>query len=351
MCYAITESEASVTIENMTDGSSHRPTPRNLIVVTGVCGFIGSHVAEALLGRDGMAVLGVDRRTPGDDSRTAAILAELQSRPGFDLVLADVGDAAVAAELRKASAVVHLAAPTSIAESWGSGFADQAASLLSSHRLLSACGEAQVPRLVVASSAHVYGPVDGAVGEDVPPSPSSPYGVVKLATERLAAAHAQRPGSTMSTVALRFFTAFGPRVNPDMVVARMFHSARTGERMPLYGDGTAPHTWTHVDDLVEAVLRAIDLPLAPGQAEVVNVAGGDEASLVQVGELVERIVGTPVVWEPADQRPGDSNGTVADLAHAERVLNYVPKVTLLQGLESLWQDLRHQYEESPSAPR
>ncbi|MGH7743684.1 MAG: NAD-dependent epimerase/dehydratase family protein [Candidatus Dormibacteria bacterium] len=329
-----------MTTDRILDEASRRCAAPKLVVVTGVCGFIGSHLAEALLGGDGVRVLGVDRMEPGRDPRTAAIMTVLQGRPGFRLLSADVGDAAVAARLFEATAVVHLAAPTDVAASWGAGFADQTRSLLSSHRLLDACWRARVPRVVVASSAHVYGRVDGLAREDVPVEPTSPYGVTKLATERLAVAYARRPGSATSAVALRFFTAFGPRGNPAMVVPRMFRSALTGKAMPLFGDGTAAHTWTHVDDLVAAVLCGIDLPLEAGQTEVVNAAGRDEASLRQVGDLVGQIVGRPVVWEPAGNRPGDAAGVRADLTRARQVLGFAPRIGLRQGLETLWQHLQ-----------
>ena len=321
--------------------SGTRPEQR-LVVVTGICGFIGSHLAEALLRHEGTQVLGVDRLAAGDDPRTAPVLKKLAARSGLTFLSADVGDALVAAALGEATAVVHLAAPTDVAASWGPGFVDQAASLLSSHRLLEACWKARVPRMVVASSAHVYGPADGLAREDVPAEPTSPYGVTKLATERLAAAFARRPGSQMSTVALRFFTAFGPRVNPAMVVPRMFRSAESGEPMPLFGDGNTTHTWTHVDDLVAAVLHALDLPIEPGQAEVVNAAGPDTASLHDVGDLVEQIVGRPVLWEPAGERPGDAAGIRADLTRARQVLGFTPRIGLREGLTALWQHLNEQ---------
>ncbi|TMR30879.1 NAD-dependent epimerase/dehydratase family protein [Actinomadura geliboluensis] len=328
-----------MTTDHIRDTTSHPRPGTRLVVVTGVQGFVGSHLAEALLARPEVSVLGVDWVEAGRDPRTAPFINDLCGRPGFELLSADAGDHAVAARLAAADAVVHLAAPTDVAASWGTGFADQTASLLGSHRLLDACRAAEVPRVVVASSAHVYGPTDGLAREEVPAEPTSPYGVTKLATERLAAAFARRPGSRMSAVALRFFTAFGPRSNPDMVVPRMFRSAVTGAPMPLFGDGNTAHSWTHVDDLVAGVLSAIDLPLEAGHAETVNIAGADTASLRQVGDLVGQIVGRPVVWEPAGDRPGDAAGVRADLARARRVLGFTPAVGLREGLESLWPHL------------
>lgn len=93
--------------------------PEQRLVVTGICGFIGSHLAEALLRHQGAQVLGVDRLAAGDDPRTAPVLKELAARSGLTLLSADAGDALVAAALGEASAVVHLAAPTDVAASWG----------------------------------------------------------------------------------------------------------------------------------------------------------------------------------------------------------------------------------------
>ncbi|TDC81856.1 NAD(P)-dependent oxidoreductase [Actinomadura sp. 7K507] len=336
-----------MTSHSVRDKASCSLLGARLVVVTGVQGFVGSHLTEALLARSGVSVLGIDRVEPGGDPRTASIINCLRGRPGFELLAVDAGDRGVASRLAGADAVVHLAAPTDVGASWGAGFADQAASLLGWHRLLDACHAAGVPRVVVASSAHVYGPTGGLACEEVPVEPTSPYGVMKLATERLAAAFARRPGSRMSVVALRFFTAFGPRSNPEMVVPRMFRSAVTAAPMPLFGDGDVAHSWTHVDDLVAGVLRALDLPLVAGCAETVNIAGADIASLRQVGDLVGQIVGRPVVWEAAGDRPGDAAGVRADLSRARRLLGFTPAVGLREGLESLWPHLNAQ----PVRPR
>jgi nucleoside-diphosphate-sugar epimerase len=161
--------------------------------------------------------------------------------------------------------------------------------------------------------------------------------VAKLATERLTLAFARRPGSALSAVALRYFTAFGPGCNPAMVVPRLFDAALTGEPMPLYGDGTLPHSWTHVQDLVNATIRAAGLPLPTGGAEVVNVAGPEQASLRQVADLVGEIVGRPVPLRAAGQRAGDAAATRADLTRAHQVLGFTPKVGLREGLIRQWQ--------------
>lgn len=310
------------------------------VMVTGVCGFIGSHLALTLLKR-GATVIGVDKRPLTTAEGTAVHLRRLHDQTRFRLLTASVGDPEVTRHLSAVSTVMHLAAATDVAASWGEGFAEHAASMLNTQRLLNACGRQGVLRVVMASSSHVYGRAGGGVvREDVPVEPTSPYGVAKLATERLALAYARRPGSSLSAVALRFFTAFGPGCNPAMVVPRLFTAALTGQAMPLYGDGTAAHSWTYVSDLVDATIRAAALPMQAGDAEVVNVSGPDQASLLEVADLVGGIVGQPVPLEAAGDRAGDTAGTCADLTRARQILGFIPRVRLNEGLLRQWQHMK-----------
>ncbi|WP_395107569.1 NAD-dependent epimerase/dehydratase family protein [Actinomadura sp. SCN-SB] len=317
------------------------------VLVTGLCGFIGSHLAAALLDQ-GATVIGVDTQPLENAGRTAFLLRQLSDYSRFEFLRASVEDPKVTRALDRASAVVHLAAATDIASSWKAGFTEHASSVLSAQRLLWACGRAGVPRVLVASSSHVYGPGGGGLArEDASVEPTSPYGVAKLAVERLALAYARRPGSSMSAVALRLFTAFGPGCKPEMVVPRMFDAAQAGRPMPLFGDGTAPHSWTYVTDLVDATIRAIRIPLEAGHAQVVNAAGPDTASLRQVADVVGELVGRPVRLEPAGERPGDAIGTCADLTWARQLLGFTPRIGLREGLLRQWEHLN---TPPPAAP-
>lgn len=320
------------------------------VMVTGVCGFIGSHVALALL-RRGVTVIGVDKRPFNSTAHPVVQLRDLHHQHGLRLLTANVDAPEVVRRLAGVSAVVHLAAATDVGASWGPGFVDHMASVLGTQRLLDACVREGVPRMVAASSSHVYGPTRAGIGrEDLPAEPTSPYGVAKLAAERLAVAYARRPGSPLATVALRFFTAFGPGCRPAMVVPRLFRAVLSGDTMPLYGDSAAPHTWTYVSDLVDATLRAVTLPLDPGQAEVINAAGPEQASLRQVADLVGDLVGRPVPWEAAGKRAGDATGTRADLTRAKQVLGFTPQVSLKDGLVRYWQHMRSSPHSNRSGP-
>ncbi|WP_329426143.1 NAD-dependent epimerase/dehydratase family protein [Streptomyces sp. NBC_01268] len=159
-------------------------------VVTGAAGFIGSHLARALV-QAGAIVIGVDRRDPATDPTAAANLAALQGIPGYMHVTADLLSCAIEPLLVEANAVFHLAGIPGVRPSWGPKFSDYVASnILATHRVMDAVARMGVPRLVVASSSSVYGATDGGASVETDrPQPASPYAVTKLAEEQLCLAH------------------------------------------------------------------------------------------------------------------------------------------------------------------
>lgn len=306
-------------------------------VVTGVAGFIGSHLADALL-RRGSQVIGIDRRTPDGDPMAAENLAGPLARPGFRLVTGELTELDLTSLVGDASTVFHLAAVPGVRSSWGIRFADYLDSnVLATHRLLEACATADVPRMVVASSSSVYGGASGRASREADlPMPLSPYGVTKLAAERLAMAYAVRPGSRLSVVALRYFTVYGPRQRPDMAIGRVLRAIRTGDPLCLYGDGTQRRDFTYVDDVVSATIAAAT---APARAEVVNVGGGRSVSMLDVLESAAVVAGQAVPVVRDARQPGDVNVTEADLTKARELLGYAPTVPLAEGMRRQWESL------------
>ncbi|MFE6684874.1 NAD-dependent epimerase/dehydratase family protein [Streptomyces sp. NPDC057743] len=305
------------------------PLPRTALV-TGVAGFIASHLAQALLDR-GTRVTGVDRRSPETDADAATNLAGCLDRPGFTLARADLLDCPLAPLLDAADVVFHLAGIPGVRASWGTRFPDYVAgNILATHRIAAACHQLGVPRLVVASSSSVYGPVgDRPVTEDAPTHPASPYGVTKLAAEQLALAYGTLPQPRTTVVALRYFTVYGPRQRPDMLIQRALRAAAGGEKLLVYGDGNQRRDFTYVGDVVRATLRAA---AAPGTAEVLNVAGGHSASVAEVLATIAALTGRPVPTRTVPDQPGDVPGTWADTGRARSRLNWRPKTALADGL-------------------
>jgi UDP-glucuronate 4-epimerase len=310
-------------------------------VVTGALGFIGSHLAEALL-RRGWTVLGIDRHSHPIGGRAGVGGDRLLGEPAFRLVTADLAEADLPRLLDGVSVVFHLAAATGVRSSWGSGFANYAAAnVVGTQRLVEACVEVGVPRLVVASSSSVYGPSPGRPSrEDESPAPRSPYGVSKLAAEQLAVAYAHRPGFSVEAVVLRYFTVYGPGQRPDMLIARMLRAARTGEPVVVFGDGNQRRSFTFVADAVAATVLAATCRVE--RSAVFNVAGGRSPSVRDVLDVAARVCGRPVPVVYGGGQAGDVEVTDADLTSAAERLGYRPRVRLPEGLAAQWAWLQAQ---------
>jgi UDP-glucose 4-epimerase len=303
-------------------------------LVTGAAGFLGSTVCEAMLER-GTDVVGVDAFTPNyDAARKRANLSAALAHPRFRLVEDDLRTADLDRLLDGVTHVVHLAALPGVRLSWGEAFRDYAEhNVVATQRLLEAVRRRPVERLAVASSSSVYGaPLRFPTPEEEPPRPLSPYGVTKVAAEALLSAYHASFG--VPSVALRYFTVYGPRQRPDMGIHRFFEAARRGETVAIYGDGEQTRDFTYVDDAVRATLDALDCP-AP--ALLYNVGGGHRVTLNELLGRIESVTGRPVQRRQEPAAAGDPRDTSADTSRARRDLGYAPRTELTEGLRRQWE--------------
>ena len=305
------------------------------VFVTGAAGFLGSTLVDRLLER-GAEVLGVDAFTTNyDPARKRANLEGALGRRAFRFVDCDLRTARLEPLLEGVTHVVHLAALPGVRASWGEAFRDYAEhNVIGTQRLLeSVRARGGVERVVAASSSSIYGvPTRFPTPEDEPPRPLSPYGVTKVATEALLRAYEASFG--LSTVALRYFTVYGPRQRPDMGIHKFFEAARAGTPVPIYGDGTQTRDFTYVDDAVAATISALT---RPARELAYNVGGGHRVALTELLDAIAEVAGKPVERRHVDAQPGDPRDTSADISRAARDLGYAPRTALLEGLRRQWE--------------
>ncbi|HIK07373.1 MAG TPA: GDP-mannose 4,6-dehydratase [Trichormus sp. M33_DOE_039] len=312
------------------------------VIVTGAAGFIGSHLAETLLGQ-GKQVIGIDELNDYyDPTFKRKNIAHLQSSPNFTLIEYDIQSLDWSKLLQDVDVVYHQAAQAGVRASWGKGFrAYTERNINATQVILEAAKDAkQLTRFVFASTSSVYGDAETLpTHEGIPPQPVSPYGITKLAAERLCGLYHKNFG--VPFVALRYFTVYGPRQRPDMAFHKFFKAVLEKEAIPIYGDGQQTRDFTFVKDAVAANLAAATVPQAVG--EIFNIGGGSRVVLAEILNTMEEIVGQPIKRNHIDKAMGDARHTAADVSKARQILGYQPQVTLQEGLRQEWQWVKALY--------
>ena len=298
-------------------------------LVTGCAGFIGSHLTESLL-KDGHAVLGVDCFSDNyarADKR--ANLAHASDYDGFRLLTADLVAVDARVLLDEVDVVFHLAGEPGVRASWGPRFDRYTHhNVQATQRLLEAARETGV-KFVYASSSSVYGDALALpTHEDEAPRPLSPYGVTKLAAEHLCVLYGEEHG--VDTVALRYFSVYGPRQRPDMAFRRFCEAIHAGEPIEVFGDGRQTRDFTYVGDIVDATRAAAQADTPTGR--VYNIGGGNRTRLRCALEVLAGIAGRPLDIRHHGRESGDVMDTGADTTRAERELGFSPRTSLADGL-------------------
>ena len=307
------------------------PFQQETCLVTGVAGFIGSHMAEALVAR-GYHVVGVDAFVDFyPRSMKEANLAYLRQVPTFQFIEADLRIADLITLLTEIDYIFHLAAQPGVRTSWGDSFSSYVEhNVLVTQRLLEAAHKSGVQRVIYASSSSVYGNTpDLPACEDSRLLPISPYGVTKLAAEHLCRLYTRE--HNLPTISLRYFTVYGPRQRPDMAFHKFIRALLLDEPIIVYSDGEQSRDFTYVDDIVAANLAAMQHG-RPGASY--NLGGGAHTTINEVLGLLELITGKQgrVHYQP--RQSGDVTHTAANTNAARKELGFEPAFTLVDGLRN-----------------
>ncbi|MBF0170734.1 MAG: NAD-dependent epimerase [Nitrospinae bacterium] len=322
------------------------------VLVTGAAGFIGYHLCQRLLG-EGRSVVGIDCLNDYyDPALKEARLARLTGRPGFTFHRLALEDKAAMEQLfaeHSFDGVVNLAAQVGVRYSIENPLAYVTANVVGFAHLLEGCRRATgLKHLVFASSSSVYGANESlpyAEGQSVD-HPISLYAATKKADELMAHAYAHLYGFPVT--GLRFFTVYGPWGRPDMAVYKFTKAIFEGRPIDVYNQGAMRRDFTYVDDIVEGVVRCLDLPPSPNDPawdpavpspatshapfRVYNIGNHAPEGLSEMIDILEETIGKKAVRNLMPLQPGDVLATAADIDLIHAATGFLPKTSLKEGL-------------------
>jgi UDP-glucuronate 4-epimerase len=309
-----------------------------MILVTGAAGFIGYHVAQALLAR-GDAVLGVDNMNAYYDVRLKeARLARLAAHPRFTFRQIDISDRDAMGELARdfplVTGVVHLAAQAGVRHSLTDPYVYVQANVMGQVVMLEAARTwKDLRHFVYASSSSVYGANDKLPFSTKDPveQPNSLYAATKRAGELIARTYAHLYG--IPSTGLRFFTVYGPWGRPDMAAFLFTRAILAGEPIRVFNDGEMWRDFTYVDDIVDGVLRVLDRrPEGVPPVMVYNLGNHRSEKLTEFINILETTLGKKAefIFEP--MQPGDVPATYADIEASSRDLGFSPRTPIAEGI-------------------
>jgi len=302
------------------------------VLVTGGAGFIGSHVVETLLARGDEVVVIDDFNDYYDPAIKRRNLAASMQHPSFRLVEGDIRDRTLIEDLLQREGfetIVHLAARAGVRPSLKDPVLYETVNVTGLLNLMEASVKFGKPHFVFASSSSVYGlsPRLPWREDDPVDCPISPYAVTKRMGELLCFNYSHI--HQMDTVALRFFTVYGPRQRPDMAISKFTRAILNGDPITVFGDGSALRDFTYVGDIVKGILAAVDRSFG---FEIINLGGAQTITVSALIEAISRVVGKEAKLIFQDPIPGDVPVTWADSSKAQRLLGNSPSTSTEEGL-------------------
>jgi UDP-glucuronate 4-epimerase len=309
------------------------------IVLTGGAGFIGSHLATALL-RHGIQLTIIDNLDAFyPPSWKRANLEEIRRVGEFKLAqvdICDMGSTRAVVTAAQPDAIIHLAARAGVRPSIEQPSLYEQVNVAGTLNLLEISRELGVKRFIFGSSSSIYGASSQAPFSEnqVEMKPISPYAATKLAGEMLCYTYSHL--YALGVVCLRFFTVYGPRQRPDLAIHKFFALLEAGKPIPLFGDGSSGRDYTYVEDIVAGILAALEYKhSSSGEApfEVFNLGNSHPVKLAELVTTLEQVCGKKAILDKQTLQPGDVPLTWANIDKAGRMLGYKPVTRLEEGLK------------------
>lgn len=302
------------------------------VVVTGAAGFIGSHLVDRLLA-DGHEVVGIDSFTDYyARSAKERHLERARESDRFMFATADLAQGDLAPALAGAEVVYHTAGRPGVRAALMQFEPYWRENVVATQRLLEAVKGLELKAFVYCGSSAVYGDAETfPTPETAVPAPLSPYGVTKLAGEHLAYVYWKNFG--VRAIRLRYFSVYGPRMRPDLMLSRAMHALHNGTVFDVYGDGEQTRDFTYVADAVDGTIRAAERG-APG--DLFNLGGGSSVTVNHALEVLEEASGRELKRRHVERQPGDHRRAGASITRARIQLGWEPRTSLREGLAAQW---------------
>ena len=315
------------------------------VLVTGSAGFIGSHLSEKLIAR-GDTVVGIDNfNTYYDNERKRKNVKGLLKEARFTLVEDDIRERdhmLALFEDQQFDAVAHLAGMAGVRNSIKEPAYYVSVNVNGTQNLFDGARYNNVGNFVMASTSSIYADTKQIpfVESDRGDRPLQPYAASKRSAEILA--YSYHHLYDFNFVSTRFFTVYGARNRPDMMAHLLADSITLGKEIPLYENGNMWRDWTHVSDITDGIVAALDRQLG---YEIINLGRGEPTLLSEFIEMMEELAGGKANFIHKPKSPGDMLRTYANIEKAQNLLNYEPKVSLIDGVNDFWRWYQQRHTE------
>ncbi len=302
------------------------------ILITGCAGFIGSSLAEKLIKMHN--ICGIDNF---DDYYSISIkennIRSLNANSNFTFFPYDIRDEDKMQSLfgsNKFDLVIHLAAKAGVRNSFLQESEYMSVNYDGTVKILDMMKKYSVKRIIFASSSSVYGNLkEEKFSEDKENlSQISPYAKTKKMCEEIIKRYSDLYG--INAICLRFFTVYGPKQRPDLAISKFANAIIKNEEITIYGDGSSYRDYTNIEDIINGIILAINYTSTP--YEIINLGSSNPIKLNELVKMLEKEIGKKAIIKHMPMQKGDVDKTYADITKAKKLLNYIPKVSLQDGL-------------------